>query len=930
MRQFLEELHPHGERPLLDILSPARPDVGGTSDILEWIETAANGRDGAFAITDAYRSLELAKFMRERTAYRSSWRVNDLEQIRQELRRFCGTDPSANLEEPPKLLDRIRAEFAAMLEARLTEEAEKLGAYPRALEGLLSQLERRLPDPTRRKVLRDLQNIDNFEQWLDTGRAWGSLAQQLMPARLERLHDEARRWLNTEPRDIDYRIWLRQAIESAARDVISKLRAAEEARWEKVDELRASAAKLLTSAVAPIENRTEQIYLDGRAAQPARVLQQELARFDEADRRKFHRALMNEFFSFYEDYRASNDDSTVARWIAQTRRLFERQLASAVPGDSTGRGDRYRLISPESLFDDREVTSALLRCRSRVFQPGRVSSPAALRIARLLVPDGFRDRGGYYTKMRNWSKGLLNASTSSLQANGSTEENRIVVVVEDLFHPAEDISGIYDYHAHYAGQENRLLFHIHRQWPSLFPPLITRSGDRTRVPCGNPDCNDDIRTVPRTALFCPGCHEPIRNRCGNGGCLANDLADRPDRPRFIESRTCPACRGFLRTSWWKCADHGDVPMDKQNCPYCVREGRPVHRISPRPDRLNRFTCAGCASRNLAPPFTASGSAARYLTDGVNGHDLLDAQAQFRTLLNQGAFCPKCASQLAPTCPLPDPEHSGREHYLYRHRDGHSVDRFRCYLHPDATFYTCGHCDFPMLPGATRCGRCGNELTDCRFCTPLFGVRIPAADAATRCPNCFTRQVATPRLDAPPAVQPAEPEELFCSNLFGCPAGGHLNDTTFPGHTSECPFCRSSELPLLRAFTRVDHLEACTFCSSLFGLEPRKERPIDGDCCLCGHAYAAKIAHPATAQRIACILRCTTDDGEAFRQLLTLPRTEDARSLDTMLREFLQDIKRSAVRRVVAARFEHILALYERQFGCRTERGGHRGGEPCEC
>ncbi len=948
MRQFLEELNPEGERPLLDVLAGGRIGTRPLADIVEWIETTAGGNDEAFAVTEAYRELELARFMREHASYRSFWRAADLQKIRQDLRRFCGTDSSAPMDEPPELLDRIRNDFATRLEERLAELAERHHGSPRAFEGLLTQLERRLPEVPARKPLPDLQSIENFERWLDTGQTWASLAQQLTPAHLDRLEDEARRWLATEPKESDYRLWLRQAITSAARKAIGKLRAAEDARWEKVAELRSSAQDLLAAKADPVEERREQIYLDGRNANAALVLQHELARFDKSQARAFHRELMKEFFAFYDDYRITGDEITINTWIANTRRLFERQLAGVGSDDPEASGTRYTLLSPESLFTEKEVTSALLRCRNRIFHPGRVASPAALRVARLLVPDGFRSRNGYAAKMRNWTKGLLNASTSSLQADGSAGENRIVVVVEDLFHPAEDISGIYDYYAHYTAQPNRLLFHIHRQWPSLFPDLITRAGDRTRVQCGNPDCKADIRTVPRTTLFCPGCDQPIRNRCGNAGCPENGLADRRDLDKAIASRTCPACGGFLWTSWWRCTDHDDVPIDKPNCPHCVRDGRAAHRISRRPDRLNRFTCPGCVARKIAPPFSVSGDAARYLLDGVDGHDLIVAQAELRTLLARAAYCPQCGTQLAPICPEADTEHPGRPHYLYRHRDGSNVDRFRCYLHTHLEFQTCGHCEFMLPSGATRCGRCGTELTDCRFCTLLFGIRIPAStDLMARCPNCYTRQPANMRLANQKGVQPADPDEWFCSNLFGCPAGGHLHDTTFPPNADACPLCRSQELPLLHAFAREEHLRACRFCSSLFGIKRHDEEPAtettagdaDGHCCLCGRLYAADAKLSAadretdetdkTDEKIGCVLRCTTDDEEAFRLLLErLPVTERA-ILEQKLLAFLDHTQRAAVKRVVAARLARILALYDRQFGCRLDRTDRRSS-PCDC
>jgi hypothetical protein len=105
------------------------------------------------------------------------------------------------------------------------------------------------------------------------------------------------------------------------------------------------------------------------------------------------------------------------------------------------------------------------------------------------------------------------------------------------------------------------------------------------------------------------------------------------------------------------------------------------------------------------------------------------------------------------------------------------------------------------------------------------------------------------------------------------------------------------------------------------------------CCLCGMAHSEPAslngAEWDLTRTIACILRCWADDELAFRELLKKLKTTDRHPLKPTLTEFLSRIDRtSAQHRVVAGRFDRILALYDRQFGCRSTTHGRT--DACDC
>jgi len=287
----------------------------------------------------------------------------------------------------------------------------------------------------------------------------------------------------------------------------------------------------------------------------------------------------------------------------------------------------------------------------------------------------------------------------------------------------------------------------------------------------------------------------------------------------------------------------------------------------------------------------------------------------------------------PVCPIGDAARSRHPHFLYRFPRQQPPDRFRCYQHTDLSFYRCWTCDFPVQREDLVCRRCGTGLQDCRFCTARFALRIPAmGDDAARCPNChLPRRHRSSLADA----ERVPADALFCSNLYGCPAGVQLDSVWYLPGTDECRICGSAALPLLKVLTRADHIGACRHCRLLFSgkAEPVAVRPrsADGNCCLCGRPFSKTDAVPddalAAIVSISRALRCNDDDDAVFRELHAAFAAVATATLDATLTAFLRGIERPSVRRAALPRIERLLAEIKRQYGCQHEGAS---GAPGDC
>lgn len=162
----------------------------------------------------------------------------------------------------------------------------------------------------------------------------------------------------------------------------------------------------------------------------------------------------------------------------------------------------------------------------------------------------------------------------------------------------------------------------------------------------------------------------------------------------------------------------------------------------------------------------------------------------------------------------------RPRFLFRHqRPGGHV--FISTEDPTYRYETlCGHCDFPIEHDDDTCPRCRRKLEDCPVCrqrthkrSPI--VKDPARPTVVYCPVCrVTRHpIGLSTLDAL--------DGSFCTNLYGCPAGGFLlrsdEHALLPRDATICPVCRDPELRPLSIAGFQYLLRHCLFCSTLFGL-----------------------------------------------------------------------------------------------------------------
>jgi RNA polymerase subunit RPABC4/transcription elongation factor Spt4 len=132
---------------------------------------------------------------------------------------------------------------------------------------------------------------------------------------------------------------------------------------------------------------------------------------------------------------------------------------------------------------------------------------------------------------------------------------------------------------------------------------------------------------------------------------------------------------------------------------------------------------------------------------------------------------------------------------------------------------CGRCDYPIEAGDEFCPRCQSRLEDCPVCRELRHTRAPftapCPDTGRKtCPVCETQryQFGTQTLGSL--------EGAFCSNLYGCPAGGLLLKTkefaVLREDASICPVCRHPDLKPFNLRTFVYLVSQCVFCSTVFG------------------------------------------------------------------------------------------------------------------
>lgn len=132
---------------------------------------------------------------------------------------------------------------------------------------------------------------------------------------------------------------------------------------------------------------------------------------------------------------------------------------------------------------------------------------------------------------------------------------------------------------------------------------------------------------------------------------------------------------------------------------------------------------------------------------------------------------------------------------------------------------CGHCCYPIDRSDPKCPRCQRDLEDCPVCSLDRHTKSPKVQPDPKtggktCPVCGVTRIPFGERRV------SEITGSFCTNLYGCPAGGFLLRTeefaVLPANATLCPICRSEDfLPAdVKTFTHL--LNICWFCNTCFG------------------------------------------------------------------------------------------------------------------
>lgn len=156
-------------------------------------------------------------------------------------------------------------------------------------------------------------------------------------------------------------------------------------------------------------------------------------------------------------------------------------------------------------------------------------------------------------------------------------------------------------------------------------------------------------------------------------------------------------------------------------------------------------------------------------------------------------------------------------FLYRQKDEPHV--FLSTQEPLVRYeLICGNCEFPIREEDDHCPRCQFELEKCPICSDRTHSRakvVPReSDGGLQCPVCRMRRM-------PDGLPLNSIGGSFCTNIYGCPAGGLLLKedelAIIPdAAATRCPVCRHDALSPLGVRTFNYQTRRCLFCFNCFG------------------------------------------------------------------------------------------------------------------
>ncbi|NDV28066.1 tubulin-like doman-containing protein [Desulfovibrio sp. JC010] len=486
----------------------------------------------------------------------------------------------------------------------------------------------------------------------------------------------------------------------------------------------------------------------------------------------------------------------------------------------------------------------LVACRSSVFRNGVIENTLRNRHLVIIPPSSREGKRNFQSERREIQQMFHNVSQEVVQTTPSvanTGSDAPIIYYDDLFRSPEEVNRIREYYESYShySSNSRRFFHACADWAD-FEEVVGEAVDHEPVFCGNPGCSVNIRRYSRSESVCPGCGQPIWNRCGNENCASDNVLDlvrsHQEEGGGSIPYSCPACKGDLKNYWWECPEHlKKVPADKSICPDCLMEyqqgTRPYDKTGKRAGHQVTY-CPGCLKltggdekKSVKVPRELEAM----FRNGVNGHDTLPFDSLVKKYKLNPHICPNQDKihYLFPTC-SEDQRDKGRVHHVFRNEG-----RFYCLKHPDIHFLECHSCQYPIdendeelkNKGQTTCPRCFTELRRCAFCSDKEK-KLYRSDN-NKCPNCGNLMSVGDNIEKI-SIEKKYREPAFCRNLFTCEAGSRPWQTATEYDLKNCRVCPEKLGECSRNYGRLEpsallarqdlhfYVDFCPMCMALLG------------------------------------------------------------------------------------------------------------------
>lgn len=516
----------------------------------------------------------------------------------------------------------------------------------------------------------------------------------------------------------------------------------------------------------------------------------------------------------------------------------------------------------EQIGGEVELRRRLNLGASAVFDPGAVEHGPVKEKIVLIPPEdlvrGDRASGERVSKLfESYAKSIIPGSPSVRVGNGS---ERPVIFYQALFHAPQEIRGLDAMQESYLNEtrERRVFFHFDKHAADA-PDLDVKHPAQKPVRCGNPDCDGDLSDVDRTEITCPFCRNPIRNRCGNSECKADNIQYQIARDGFSIGKApkhCPSCNREMRTAWWRCERslhrHIHISTESTVCLLCVAEASEgkisKDQVSRRADDAGKI-CDGCTRESDEQnPYACTSwgdgntvqldkELACFYDNGVSPEEA----SHFKRLLSRsdsrfpkrekhnGHLCPSSGPthhMLFPTCPVCQDDEKHRHHLVRSGPNGY----FKCPTHTEMEFLECGCCGYPIdrnhpdlkIDKETRCPRCLEIVRPCAYCTDqtnLLQKPVVGDHGEASCPHCTNLMDIDKKRGADSLIE-LRRQAAFCRNIFACTAGQNVWSTAAELGRSQCQACPpklpEGGTPLFPVRRLASEVRLCAVCLYLLG------------------------------------------------------------------------------------------------------------------